>query len=394
MNAAPHVLELRQLLGDDVLLLPWPLGKKGDKRCWKHLTAEAMNEPAHLLKLAAGNIGVALGRVSGNLCSLDIDNDEEMAAFLALNPSIGNTLYSQGSRGGNLWWRIDGGYPPLTPLKRHGKAWGEWRSTGAQTIVYGQHPDGNHYRILNRVRPLRIQMAQIRWPNGISPLLSEVTLEDDTESTECTERTERTEVDRSGNGIVQSVCSSADLKLAVESSLPNRLHENHKCLFNLARTVKALELQVARKWPMDKRKELFMHWYERAKPFLNPSQSQDDYWFEFLEAYDNANHPFGVNVITDAWDAANSKEPPDVARQFDSDQIRLLVSFCRELQVLCGDRSFFLASRTVKRLFELDSHVTGARWLKGLCRTGILKVVEQGGRETNKATRFRYLPPL
>src|SRR4030095_12176132 len=121
-----------------VLLLPWPLGKKGDKRCWKHLTAEAMNEPAHLLKLAAGNIGVALGRVSGNLCSLDIDNDEEMAAFLALNPSIGNTLYSQGSRGGNLWWRIDGGYPPLTPLKRHGKAWGEWRSTGAQTIVYGQ----------------------------------------------------------------------------------------------------------------------------------------------------------------------------------------------------------------------------------------------------------------
>ena len=53
---------LRNLLGQDVLLLPWPKRSKGTKRRWKHRTAAAMANPKHLAKLnRATNIGVALG---------------------------------------------------------------------------------------------------------------------------------------------------------------------------------------------------------------------------------------------------------------------------------------------------------------------------------------------
>ncbi len=401
MKVAPQVAELRELLGNDVLLLPWPLGKKGDKRAWKHLTAAAMNDPAHLRLLGRGNIGVALGQVSGGLCSLDIDSDEELAHFLELNPEIGNTLQSRGSRGGNLWWRIaDPVYPRLKPLKRYEKGWGEWRSTGSQTIIYGQHPDGHNYQIVNRVKPITIELIQIQWPEGIYPLLQGGSMGNDTERTETTELTERSETpertEANRSGIVSEVCvvDLAEIDSALDISVPKQPHENHKCLFTLARAVKAFELRQNRKWTIQEMRSLFLRWHERARPFLRQNQNKDDYWFEFLEAYDNADHPLGVDIIASAWDLAQGKEFPEVARQFETDNVRLLVSLCRELQALCGDKPFFLASRTVQRLFELDSHATGARWLKGLCRSGILKVVEQGGRETNKATRFRYLPPI
>ena len=52
---------LHNLLGQDVLLLPWPKGSKGTKRRWKHLATADMANPKHLAKLnRATNIGVAL----------------------------------------------------------------------------------------------------------------------------------------------------------------------------------------------------------------------------------------------------------------------------------------------------------------------------------------------
>ena len=71
-----------------MLLLPWPLGKKGTKRKWKHLTLEAMSDPAYLAKLAKGNIGVAQGSKSNGLCSIDIDHDDEIDGFCGLIPRL------------------------------------------------------------------------------------------------------------------------------------------------------------------------------------------------------------------------------------------------------------------------------------------------------------------
>ena len=403
MTDAHDILDLRQQLGDDVLLLPWPLGKKAGKRRWKHLSGAAMDDPAYLRKLVGGNIGVALGRVSGGLCSLDIDSDDDMAAFLKENPVIGNTLHSRGSRGGHLWWRLDGDYPSLTPLKRHGEPYGEWRSNGAQTVIFGQHPNGNAYKIINRVKPVTIQMIQIKWPEGIFPLLQGVSLVSDTERTELTELperieptecTERTEANRSGKvvaGVVSLIMNHDD---AVRVSMPTGTHQNHDCLFKLARAIKALALHDGRDIPLTEMNKIFLKWHSRAMPFLDPSQNADDYWFEFLDAHEKADHPLGIDVIAAAWSTAQSKSPPPVAEQFATTEIRMLVSLCRELQALARDKPFFLSTRSVQRLFRLPSPMSASRWLNGLCRSQILKIVVRGSNETKRATRFLYLPPL
>lgn len=62
------------------------------------------------------NIAVYLGKASGGLCAIDFDADEDLAAFLAVNPKLRGTLQTRGSRGGMLWLRIS---PTLNPQPSH-----------------------------------------------------------------------------------------------------------------------------------------------------------------------------------------------------------------------------------------------------------------------------------
>jgi hypothetical protein len=52
------------------------------------------------------NVAVYLGEASGGLCAIDFDRDEDLAAFLAVNPKLEGTTQSRGSRGGMLWVRV------------------------------------------------------------------------------------------------------------------------------------------------------------------------------------------------------------------------------------------------------------------------------------------------
>ena len=95
-SASDRISHLLGLLGPAVLL-PWPSRTKGDRRKWKHLQLGDMNEPSHLAKLErAHNIGVALGQVSNSLVTIDLDEDNYVAAFLAVNPLFGDTLRTRG----------------------------------------------------------------------------------------------------------------------------------------------------------------------------------------------------------------------------------------------------------------------------------------------------------
>src|SRR5437868_4181417 len=91
-----HLLEL---LGPAVLL-PWPSRSKGGNRKWKHRGLSDMDDATYLAKLEkAGNIGVALGKVSGGLVTIDLDDDKYVGAFLKANPLLTPTLRTHGSRG-------------------------------------------------------------------------------------------------------------------------------------------------------------------------------------------------------------------------------------------------------------------------------------------------------
>ena len=162
-----RISHIRELLGPAVLLA-WPSGSKGNRKTWKHLQLIEMDDSVHLSKLAkATNIGVALGKVSNGLVTIDLDQDSYVETFLVANPLLANTLRTRGSRGCNIWVRCSDRYPPSQKLKNSsGDQIGEWRGDGNQTIIAGTHPEGMPYRFVveNRVIPISYDaiMARVR----------------------------------------------------------------------------------------------------------------------------------------------------------------------------------------------------------------------------------------
>lgn len=158
------------LLGNDVVLLPVNRGQKGP-RCkgWQKTTIEQMRDPNYLRRLkCAEGLAVLTGAPSGGLCSIDIDDDEAVEPFLALNPKLRGTLRSRGRRGCNLWLRLKGVYPPPSDIKRgDGSAWGEWRGTGLCTMLHGVHPEGMNYERSPEVPPVTIKFEDIVWPDNL-----------------------------------------------------------------------------------------------------------------------------------------------------------------------------------------------------------------------------------
>ncbi|HEX7549739.1 MAG TPA: hypothetical protein VF579_04125 [Candidatus Methylomirabilis sp.] len=61
------------------------------------------------------------------------------------------------------------------------------------------------------------------------------------------------------------------------------------------------------------------------------------------------------------------------------------------LQSVAGDAPFFLSVRTLQGKLGLGSPQQASAILRRLVDAGILAEVEKGGRDTNKATRFRFL---
>lgn len=165
-----QVERIRELLGEDVVLLPVPRGKKGPKvDGWQKTTIDEMDDPEYLKQVGAGNIGVLLGRASGGLCAIDIDDDAGVEPFLELNPALRRTLRTHGARGAQIWIRIEGEYPKLVKLKTNeGNNWGEWRADGGQSIIYGTHPDTQlPYTVQETAQPITVAFEDIHWPANL-----------------------------------------------------------------------------------------------------------------------------------------------------------------------------------------------------------------------------------
>jgi Bifunctional DNA primase/polymerase, N-terminal len=165
---------IRRLLPDAVLLKV----KRGEK-CpvqtgWQKLTQGDMT-PEYLAALKNYNVSVLLGKASKGLCSIDIDQDEAVEPFLELNPKLRKTLMTKRLRGRNLWVRVTGIFPKLTPLKtRDGQGWGEWRADGGQTLIAGESMDRSKgeteptaYRIVHQAEPVQLAFEEIVWPPGL-----------------------------------------------------------------------------------------------------------------------------------------------------------------------------------------------------------------------------------
>lgn len=187
-----HLEKLYRLLGNETVLLPVPSKKKGPTfKGWQSIRFSDTQTEDWQHRLSIGNIGVLLGKASGGLCAIDVDDDDLMEEFLQLNPGLRQTLISRGKRGVQIWVRCKhdpeselrgkDSYPKLYPLKfadrevesssmpgeMYPMQFGEWRSDGGQSIIYGTHPEGCDYHFINEAPVREIYFHEIVWPDGL-----------------------------------------------------------------------------------------------------------------------------------------------------------------------------------------------------------------------------------
>lgn len=397
-RAKPEIIaKLERLLGNDVLFLPWPLGRKATKRKWKDFTSARMSDPKYLKLFTKNiNIGVAQGAVSNGLCSIDIDLDDEVEGFIALNPKLASSLRSKGERGCNIWFRVAYDPPDTKRITTTaGQKWGELRANGSQTIIHGTHPTGCEYRLIVEAPPAEIAIKDIQWPAHVLNPFSKNesnTLVDKS----CTEETDDTDEtqDTQDTDVLQETPGGAGYRFtgvedAVNFALPSEKHTNHDRLFLLARAILTLEKQEGHPFSPDERRAIFDLWYDKAEPYLRKDQLKEAYMIEFLNAYKAAKFPFGVADRT-AWNSAiRNPLPSDFLPHFADPEIRLVIAFCVELQRNAGDAPFFLSCRTVQKFLNHKTHTTAASWLRAFVVDGFLDEVEKGNATTGKASRYK-----
>lgn len=403
---ADHVVELLDLLGEPVLLLNWPSGKKGTNKTWKHLEASiAMNDAKYLRKLGKGNIGVALGDKSGGLISIDWDDDQILDEFIRINPAINQTLVSKGGRGGNVWYRMTGEYPTkIVKLVRNSLPVGEWRSSGGQTIIHGRHPDGHQYKIVQKIPAKLISFDQIVWPSGVaSPVsfgeswLLEVNHSNDAES----EETNNLQHTAFSNPLSSSVIICPPLSSSVKSvedcirlSVPSEPHQNNSALFKFARYIKTLEAFEKRNFEMGEHVTAFDRWHCEAKRLgvLRVGQSRDQYLMEYLEGYQKVKHMVTESsLLHDAWKRAVDPQSyqPDFSEYFTSPNMHRLISWCYHIQEMVDKfgTQWFLSCRAAGRYLGV-SHTEANLMINTLIRFRILSVVKDCTQV--KARRLKY----
>ena len=354
-------------------------------------------------------LGVILGSVSGNLYARDFDAPESYHRWKAEYGHL-NLPVTKTARGFQVFCRSEG----LVRTKKYDD--GELRGEGAFSMLPpSRHPDGPEYsweveisKTLKIINPLDIGLNK-SWSCTQCTHTQETQFTQQTQNTQDTQNTQE-----NTSGLPPSPSAQAAVKIrtsneAIRVSLPKDAHQNHHCLFILARALLALTQHLISIGTFQKGstisdesvRKIFVKWYELAKPFLRRDKSRDDYLFEFLDAWENVEHPLGTSSIDILFEKAKSIMPPEEADIFESADIRLLVTFCREMQRNAGDEEFFLSCRTVAQLFKHKCHTTAAAWLKGLVRSKILQEttkggllkVEKDGPKKYMATCYRYLHP-
>ncbi len=153
------------MLGADVFFVPCEWGTKKPLVTYVERPFASTKSEAYgaIFEREPTNIAVYLGKASGGLCSIDFDSDEDLVAFLAVNPGLEATTRSRGSRGGMVWVRIKGDYPEsCNPDHRHF----EWRADNRLSTIYGRHPKGMDYQLVVAATPVTVPFSEIIWPEG------------------------------------------------------------------------------------------------------------------------------------------------------------------------------------------------------------------------------------
>jgi hypothetical protein len=280
---------------------------------------------------------------------------------------------------------MDGDYPSLFKIKRHGEEIGEFRSEGGYTMIHGEHPDGVEYSVVKQAPVVTVCYEDIIWPVGYDCYTDACV----TERTESTEEYRRESV--GGGGVL--TCDQFDPNSIVTDFVPTAPHTNHKNLFGIARRVRAIEMKCERRAEMGELMDVFDAWYYKSTPFLRSDQSKEEYLGEFLDSYERVTHPEMDDILETAIERLNSQPLPAEAEspRFETPEFRRLIGLCYHLSELSVNGVFFLSCRSAQQLLDISHYGQAARWLRTLVRCGILRIHQEGDTTKRRATRYTYV---
>jgi len=319
-----------------------------------------------------------MGAASGGLVCRDFDTTDSYEHWKSAHPELAARLPTvKTGRGFHVYFRGS-----ITRIIKGSD--GELRGAGYTILPPSRHPSGGRY---DWIVPLR--NGQV--PEVLDPAIAGLGVELVTETTEDTELTEKNKAIRgraTPHGSALSVFSFS-VSEAIQRTLPKAPGERNRKIFEFARILKSMPHAAAAE--LAQLKPLVRQWHQRALPNIG-TKCFDDSWFDFTHAWKRVKFPAGQEPLAAIVEKARNAEPPDAAEEYESTEVRLLISICRELQNAVGSGPFFLSCRKAGELLNIP-HVRAARYLDGLCTDGVLKVVEKGGqgKSAYKATRFQYV---
>ncbi|TVQ51071.1 MAG: hypothetical protein EA377_13420 [Phycisphaerales bacterium] len=145
---------------------------------------------------------------------------------------------------------------------------------------------------------------------------------------------------------------------------------------------------------LDQLRPIVARWWETSRPHI----TTDDFtttWADFLHAFERAKLPLSADVAGAAFARARER--------VQDDDRQLLIEACRELQAVKGHGEggqllpFSLScSQVARHLWGSDEKSLrwkASRWLKMLCREGVLELVTKGnaGPAGSPASRYRFI---
>ena len=157
---------------------------------------------------------------------------------------------------------------------------------------------------------------------------------------------------------------SSEILLAVRLTAPVERGVRHKLVFELARALKAIpELKHVK---AEELRPVVKHWREISKQHIGTKYIEET-WFDSYNAWDRVRFARGEEPMANAWHWALAAPPPCAANAFENPKIRRLVALCYQLQLLAGEKPFFLSCREAAKWLEVDFQLAN-RWLNLLVR--------------------------
>jgi hypothetical protein len=329
---------------------------------WKPFQELPADEPT-LRRMFGRNgitgLAVILGSASSGLACRDFDLADAYHAWAAKNPDDAIRLptvrtprafHVYGRLGEEIF--VDFGDGELRADSRH-----------YVLLPPSRHPSGQTYAWLNPLPPAREALPLLP-PSLMAPW---------------GER--REEEDPTNHQPKQPIACVPKrvIEDAIEVTLPDGPGQRNRKIFDLARRLKGITGMEPQSL-----KPIVVEWHRRALPAIT-TKDFGETWSDFQVAWQRVKNPHGTRV-----DAAYAfaRQAPRTFIDGNND-LGALAAMCKFLSEAANEGTFFLACRTVERLFRVP-RMTAWRWLQSLQFYGIIEAQETGRLKNRQATTWRY----